>query len=183
MCLIIFCCLALFCITNANANEFDNTGKAITFYPSSLMIAHNPRPALFYSDTHIFNLKLKLETTSFGKPPIVKTICSRNQQIFMNQVLKSVRQSHENVRRLLSLPGFTHLLECDSYLRRSYQYQTKLTSNMVCPRAYKPSLRSCKTWAIKKCQNISPDEKLWLKQLSRAKRSAWSCHAGFFGVD
>ena len=164
------------------ANEFDNTGKTVTFYPSSLMIAHNSRPLIFYADTHILNLNVKLKTTPFGKIPTVTIQCSQSQQIFMNMVLSTIRQAHKNIRRLLSLPGFSNLIECDNYLRTSFEFETKLTSNMICPRAYRPSLRSCKQWALAKCTSISPDEKTWLKRLSRARRSAWACHSGMLGL-
>ena len=164
------------------AKEFDNTGKTVTFYPSSLMIAHNLRPLIFYSDTHVLNLNLNLKTTPFGKKPVVKIECFPAQKSFMNKVLASVRHTHTNIRRMLSMPGFTNLLECDTFLRNSFVFETKHSSTMVCPRTYRPSLRSCKQWAINKCKNISPEEKTWLRKLARARRSSFACHAGLSGL-
>ena len=146
------------------------------------MIAHNARPIIFYRDTHTINLNLKLPATKFGKPPTVTIQCSPAQKHFMDKVLGSLRQAHLDIRRLLSLPGFTHLLECDSYLKRSYEADTQLVSQMVCKRIYRPTLRACKIWAISHCKKIDPHEKIWLKRLSRAKRSTWACHAGALGL-
>lgn len=165
------------------ANQFDSTGKTVSFYPSALMIAHNARPVIFFKDTHVLNLKLRLQGTPFGKPPNVKIKCSQAQQNFMNSVLLSLRETHKNIRRLMSLPGFSNLLECDTYLARAYTAETKRTSKMFCgKKAYKPSLKSCKNWALDNCMHLNSDEKLWLKQHSRVKRNAWACHSGFLGL-
>ena len=136
----------------------------------------------FSTPTHIFWTWIKLKTTPFGKEPAVKIQCSQTQRIFMNTVLSTIRQAHKNIRRPLSLQGFTNLIECDN-LRTSFEFETKLTSNMICPRAYRPSLRSCKQWAVAKCTSISPEEKTWLKRLSRARHSAWACHSGMLGLN
>ena len=146
------------------------------------MLAHNPRPLIFFRDTHVLNIKLDLKTTPFGKQPKVKTKCSQGQFDFMNAILKSARTTHENIRRLLSFPGFTQLLECDTFLARTYRVDTKQQFKMICPRVFKSSLRLCKQWALKNCKHISANEKIWLKTHSRSKRSNWACHAGLFGA-
>ena len=49
-----------------NTNNFDNTGKTVIFYPSSLMLASNPRAVFFYHDTQILNFVLKLNIVPLG---------------------------------------------------------------------------------------------------------------------
>ena len=86
------------------------------------------------------------------------------------------------MQRLLSFHGFTSLIECDSYLRRYYQYSSGFPSTMSCPYAYKKSLQLCKVWALATCTNISPRERNWLHS-SRTKRSTpWACDAGVLGI-
>lgn len=53
-------CVFVAVATGAGAN-LDSTGKKVTFYPSSLMIAHDARPLVFYSETKLLNLVTKLK--------------------------------------------------------------------------------------------------------------------------
>ena len=88
----------------------------------------------------------------------------------------------QTLRRLLSLPGFSNLVECDTYLPRYYQFMAGQPSSMSCARAYRSSISECKTWALNACRSISSDERKWLTANPRPKRSNWMCHAGLFGI-
>ena len=54
---------------------------------------------------------------------------------------------------------------------------------MNCPRVYKPSIQECKVWALKNCNGISPDERVWLRPTHcRPRRSSFFYHMGFFNL-
>ena len=108
--------------------------------------------------------------------------CSVFDSKFFDQVLGSVRSFQKVLRRLLSLPGFSTLVECDTYLPRYFQYMTGQPSRMSCPRAYRSSVSQCKSWALHFCRGFSVDERQWLTTNDRSKRSNWMCHAGVFGL-
>ena len=101
---------------------------------------------------------------------------------FFDQLLLTVRGFQKVVRRLLSLPGFSTLVECDTYLPRYYQFMVGKVSRMSCPTAYKSSVSECKTWALRFCRGMSVDERQWLLGKSRVRRSNWMCHAGGLGI-
>lgn len=132
----------------AKAEDMDSTGKRVTFYPSSLMISHNVRPLIFFSETKLMYLTTKLKAVSSGPPITITNNCSATYNAFFTSLLKSIQGTQKVMTRLLSLSSFSNLLECDSYLRRYFQYATGLPSRMVCPRHYQPTLAACKAWAL-----------------------------------
>ena len=164
--------------------DIDTTGRKVEFYPASLMISHNVQPILFFSDTKIMHLVTKLTAIPPGPKFRMNNTCSPSQNSFYDKLLSSIQHTQNVIHRLLSLPGLTNLLECDSYLRRFFKYSTGLSGQMICPRAYRSSLAECKIWALSHCQAISLNERLFLDPSSvrsRSKRS-WMCHAGLFGL-
>ena len=108
--------------------------------------------------------------------------CSAFDSEFFSQLLDSVGSFQKVLRRLLSLPGFSILVECDTYLPKYFQYATGLPSKMSCPRAYRNSISQCKSWALRARRGYTVDELHWLKTNDRNKRSNWMCHAGVFGL-
>ena len=108
--------------------------------------------------------------------------CSVPMENFFDQLLLTVRSFQKVARRLLSLPGFSTLGECDTYLPRYYQFMVGKVARMSCPRAYRSSISECKAWAVQFCRGMSVDEKEWLLEKSRVRRSNWMCHAGVFGL-
>ena len=173
------------CVT-VNANV-DNTGKAVTFYPSSLMISHNAQPLVFFSDTKLMHLTTKLKAIPPGPPLDISNNCSITQKNFFGALLNSIHGTQKVLTRLLSLSSFSNLLECDSYLRRYFTYTTGLQSTMICPQQYRPTIEECKHWALQSCQGISAHEKMFLSTYRhnnhhRQRRSSFMCHAGLFGL-
>ena len=165
-----------------SAANFDPAGKRVTFYPSSLMIAHNARPLVFYSDTKLLHLVTKLKAVPPGPSFQIHNNCSLSQKLFLNKVLDNIHNTQKVMNRLLSLSSFSNLLECDSYLRRYYTYSTGMTSHMSCPRHYQSSLSDCKAWALTNCRGLTPHEKMFLDDHHRSRRSSFLCHAGLFGL-
>ena len=172
----------IFPLSAISEANFDPTGKQVTFYPSSLMISHDVRPLIFYSETKLMHLITKLKAISPGPLLTISNNCSSSQQIFFNKLLATIHNTQKVMHRLLTLSSFSNLLECDSYLRRYYTYSTGLTSRMSCPRHYQSSLGDCKTWALRNCHGFSANERMFLRGHSRSKRSSFLCHAGFFGL-
>ena len=144
----------------------DNTGKKVEFYPASLMISHNVQPILFFSDTKIMHLVTKLKAIPPGPKIRMNNTCSPSQTCFYDKLLSSILHTQKAIHSLLSLPGLTNLLECDSYLHRFFKYSTGLSGRMICPRAYRSSLAECKTWALSHCKAISLNERLFLDPYS-----------------
>lgn len=166
----------------ANKDDLDATGKRVKFYPSSLMISHNVRPLLFFSDTKLMYLNTRLKSVSPGSTLSMSNNCSLPQHMFFTRLLQSIQNTQKVINRMLSLSSFSNLLECDSYLRRYFQYSTGLPSHMTCPRHYQPTLAACKAWALQNCRGLSIHEKLFLQGNHRQRRSSFLCHAGFFGI-
>ena len=159
----------------------DATGKEVTFYPDSLMLARNPRPLILYGDTTLVSIHVALKPLSLGPAPTLSTTCSPQQKLFFDQLLSSVRSIQRVIRRLSSLQGVTNLLECDLFLRRYYFYSTGLESQLTCTgHHFADSLQQCKSWAQSSCQTRSSQERAWLR--TRQRRSAWACGAGIFGL-
>lgn len=95
--------------------------------------------------------------------------------------LSTVRGIQRTMHRLLSIPGVTNFLECDSFLHRYYQYETRLPSQLSCPTHYfENNLQECKSWAARTCRITSSNGLTWLR--SRARRSPFVCHMGVFGL-
>ena len=159
---------------------YNSAHQRVVYYPGSLMVSHHSKAAVFYSDTTLVNVQASLGAPTYGSELSLTANCSTHQKMFLNHILDSTRSIQRVVHRLLSMQGATNLIECDSYLRRFYFYATGLTSTMVCPRTYRSSLAECKSWALRQCLSISPEQKLWLR--GRSRRSSWMCHAGFFGL-
>ncbi|XP_078352439.1 uncharacterized protein LOC144637179 [Oculina patagonica] len=146
------------------------------------MISYNPQAVVFYEDTKLFNLYIDLRTPNIGQDFTVNDTCAPQQVKFLKALLLQMRAVQKATQRLFSAHGFTSLIECDSYIRRFYQYSTGLTATMNCPYAYKKSLVLCKQWALQHCTNISPNERIWLQPPRREKRSPWACSAGLAGI-
>ena len=163
--------------------DFDLNGKRVIYYPDALMISHNPHAIVFYKNTKLFNLYINLRNPTTGKQFEIANPCSDDQSKFLTELLLQLRNVQKVTQRLLSSPGLTSLIECDSYIRRFYQYSTGLSASMNCPYGYRQSLEQCKVWALKTCSNISPHERSWLSRSRRQKRSLpWACTAGLAGI-
>lgn len=74
---------------------------------------------------------------------------------FFDQVLGSVRRFQKVLRRLLSLPGFSTLVECDDYLPRYFQYLTGRPSSMSCPIACRSLITQSNSCAQHFCCGFS----------------------------
>ena len=160
------CCLL-------SAENLDATGKKVTFYPSSLMLGHNVKPLIFFSDTRLMHLTTRLRPLPPGPMPVIENNCSIPQNDFFNSLLHSIHGTQKVITRLLSMSSFSNLLECDSYLRRLYVYSTGLVSRMTCPRHYQPSVAACKAWALQNCKDITTHERMFLHGHSRRRRSSF----------
>ncbi len=141
--------------------DYDFNGKRVTYYPEAIIISRNPKAIVFYANTKLLNIFVDLRTPNLGQDFTVNNTCNENEAHFLGQLLTQVRTVQKSMQRLLSAHGYTSLIECDSYLRRYYQYSTGFTSTMSCPYSYKKSLQLCKSWALKTCTNITPQERKW----------------------
>ena len=167
----------------AKGQDFDSLGKKVTFYPASLMVSHSAKPLVFYSETKLLNIITKLTPIEIGPlQTLTASACSLSQIKFFDKILASVRQIQNVTSRLLSLPGFSNLIECSSYLPRLYLYSTGLSSKMICPRGYRSTIFECKSWALDNCNGFDKRELHFLKPKKRTRRSAWACHAGLAGI-
>ena len=150
----------------ADTQDYDMNGKHVTYYPEALMISHNPKAVVFYHDTTLFSLFVTLRTPNMGKDFTLNNTYSKDESRFLSELLLQIRT-----------------VQCDSYLRRYYQYSTGFTTTMNCPYGYRKSRQLCKIWALKHCSNISPHEKTWLHSAKRSRRSPpWACTAGLGGI-
>ena len=180
-CLIFVFVFVQFCVIRAQ--NFDSLTQRVAFYPAPLMISHSPKPLTFYAETKLLNVHTVFNFTDLsGSFAMSNKSCSVPLEKFFDQLLLTVRGFQKVVRRLLSLPGFSTLVECDTYLPRYYQFMVGKVSRMSCPRAYKSSVSECKTWALRFCRGMSVDERQWLLGRSRTRRSNWMCHAGGLGI-
>ena len=162
--------------------DYDLNGKRVTFYPQPLMIARNPKAIVFYGNTKLLNLFIDLRTPHIGQDFTINNTCSKDEARFLEQLLAQIRSVQKSMQRLFSAHGFTSLIECDSYLRRYYEYSTGFQSTMSCPYFYQKSLRLCKLWALKNCEGISPQERQWLHNSRRKRSLPWACSAGVLGI-
>lgn len=105
-------------------HEYDATGKKITFFPNAMMFATNPKVLVFFNNTRLVNIHTDLHAFPRGKTPNMNTTCDPVQADFYQKVLASLRGIQRTTHRLLSIQGVTNFLECDSFLRRYYQYGT-----------------------------------------------------------
>ena len=181
--LVLFAAFTCVCFRLIGCQDFDSFTKRVTFYPASLMISHNPKPLTFYHDTKLLNVHTVLNFTRLGKRfSMSNNSCSIFKERFFDQILETVRRFQKVSRWLLALPGFSTLIECDTYLARYFQYLVGQPSKMFCPRAYRSSISECKIWALKFCRGFSVDERQWLQSRDRPRRSNWMCHAGVQGL-
>ena len=146
------------------------------------MMSHNVQPLLFFTETKLMNLVTELNVISPGRISSIQNNCSAPKATFFSSLLTNIQHTQRVINRVLSLPAFSNLLECDSYLRRYYTYTTGLPSRMVCPRTYQPSLADCKAWALHACKHLTTHEKMFLTSSMRRHRRSWMCHAGLFGL-
>ena len=175
--LFIFVCKFPFTV---HAN-YDAAGQKVTFYPSSLMVARKSKAIVFFQDTRLVNVRVDLSSTQLGRDPELNISCSSAESNFFSNILHTVRSTQRVIKRLDSRTGFSNLVECDTYLRCFYYYQTGTTAKMVCShRAYRNSITECKAWAKDHCTNFSPNERSYLRH--RTRRSSFLCHSGFFSV-
>ena len=157
--------------------------ERVTFYPASLTVSHNPKPLTFYENTKLLKVHVVLNFTDFGeKLSMSNHSCSLQDGHFFDEILNSVRDFQKTLRRLLLLPGFSNIVECDTYLTRYYQFMAGQPSRMSCPCTYHSSISECKAWALNACRSISSDEQRWLNTNPRPTRSNWMCHTGLFGT-
>lgn len=163
--------------------RFDNTNHIVTYYPSSFVLTTNPKPIFFFHDTHLLHLTLDLYLLNL-MPAVTDVLsptnCTRAQYNFLAKTLRAYRYSS---RRLYSLPGFTNLIECPSFLRKAYKFYSKLTPTMTCPYPFfRTTTVECKKAALSKCKRITNREKYWLKRTPRVRRSSFLCHFGALGI-
>ena len=127
------------------SQNFDSLMQRVAFYPAPLMISHSPKPLTFYAETKLLNVHTVFNFTDLsGSFAMSNKFCSVPLEKFFDQLFLTVRGFQKVVRRLLSLPGFSTLVECDTYLAR-YRFMVGKVSRMSCPIAYKSSVSECKT--------------------------------------
>ena len=91
------------------ATNVDNTGKSVTFYPSSLMISHTAQPLVFFSEMKLVHLTTRLKAIPYcpaGPSLQISNNCSSTQQEFFDPLLNSVHGTQKVATRLLSLSSF-----------------------------------------------------------------------------
>ena len=155
-----------------HSQNFDTLGDRVVFYPASLMLSHNPRPLFFFNDTKLLHVTITLPAIEGGKRVrLLSAKCFAPQSKFFHRIHDSTKNIQKVACRLLSLPGYPNLLECDNYLSRYFQYSTGIPSTMTCPRGYRQTIAECKAWALKPCKGISNNEAHWLKSNRRTSRS------------
>jgi len=79
------------------------------------MVSHSPKPLTFYDNTKFINIHTVLKLTDFGIHFMSNNSCSDVKARFFNDLLATVRNFQKVAHRLLSLPGFSTLTECDNY--------------------------------------------------------------------
>ena len=120
-CLILVFVFVQFCVILSQ--NFDSLMQRVAFYPAPLMISRSPKPLTFYAETKLLNLQTVFRFTDLnGSFAMSDKSCSVPLEKFFLQLLLTVRGFQKVVRRLLSLPGFSTLVECDTYLPRYYQF-------------------------------------------------------------
>ncbi len=152
------------------SQQFDSLTQRVTFYPASLMVSHSPKPLTSYDYTKILSICAVLKFTDLGSHfSMSNNSCSVFKEKFFDELLETVRRFQKVARRLLSLPGFSTLVECDTFLPRYFQYLSGQPSKMSCPRAYRSSVSECKAWALRSCRGFSVDERQWLQSKDRSR--------------
>ena len=134
-----FLWLSVIAVTNiylVAANEFDAAGQAIGFYPMAMMLSTNPKALVFYQETRMVSVHMSLRGSPKINAPIHNNSCDPVLAKFYEHVLSSIRSVHRITTRLFSIQGVTNLLECDSYLRRFYNYISWFDSTLSCSSRY-----------------------------------------------
>lgn len=167
---------------NYEPSDYDLNGKKVAYYPEPLMISRDPQAIAFYGNTKLLNLFIDLRTPTIGQDFTINNTCNENESHFLGQLLEQLRTVQKSMQRLLSAHGFTSLIECDSYLRRYYQYSTGFVLTMSCPYFYRKYLQLCKSWALQTCHGINPQERKWLRNTRQKRSSPWACTAGILGI-
>ena len=177
----LFLLLTLNFAHTGSGNNYDATGREVSFYPNAMMIAKNPKALVLYRDTKLVSVHIDLQHVQKTSEPIINSTCDPELAKFYDRILSTIRAVQRSTNRLLSIQGVTDLLECDSYLRRYYTYVTGLQSTLQCKhRHYANNLQACKSWALRDCHATSPEENIWLT--GRHKRSSFWCHFGLAGI-
>ena len=163
-----------------HSQKFDSLTQRVSFYSASLLT----KPLTFYDDTKLVNIHTILNFTQFGRRFSMSnnSSCSQNVGRFFDYLFLTVRRFQKVARWLLSLPGFSVLVECDTFLPKYFQFMVGHASKMSCPRAYRSSVLECKTWALRSCVGFSVEERQWSMDKKRLPRSNWMFHAGVFGL-
>ena len=140
-------CLGFEFVLSLQSNTY--LTQRVTFYPATLIVSHNAKPLTFYENTRLLNVHAVFSFTDFGERLSMSnhSWSLHDGRVFV-EILNSVRDFQKTLSRLSSLPGFSNLVECNTYLPRYYQFMTGQPSPMSCPRAYRSSNSECKTWAL-----------------------------------
>ena len=86
--------------------------ERVTFYPASQIVSHNPKPLTFNENTKLLNVHVVLNFTDFGeKLSRSNHSCSLHDGRFFDEILNSVHDFQKTLHRLLSLLGFSNLVE------------------------------------------------------------------------
>lgn len=116
---------------NSFSTDYNLNGKRVTYYPESLMISHNPLSVVFYKNNKLFDLFVYLRAPDMGTDFTINNTCNKDASEFLNQLLEQIPAYQKAMQRLLSMHSYTSSIECDSYLRRYYQYSTGFSSTMT----------------------------------------------------
>ena len=136
LCCFIWLVVTCFLLSLALSQQFDSLTQRVTFYPASLMVSHSPKPLTCYDNTKILSIRTVLNFPDMGvRFTMSNNSCSVFKEKFFDELLDTVRHFQKVTRRLLSLPGFSTLIDCDTYLPRYFQYLSGQPSKMSCRRA------------------------------------------------
>ena len=110
-------CIPFCLVTFVMTQQFDSLTQRVTFYPAALMLSHSPKSLTFYQNTKLLNVHTVLNFTGLGNRFLMSNnSCSEFKTRFFDQLLETVRCVQKVAGRFLSLPGFSTLIECDTYI-------------------------------------------------------------------
>ena len=144
-----------------SGNNYDATGREVSFYPNAMMIAKNPKALVLYRDTKLVSVHINLKNTLrclnlLLIPPV--TLNWQNSTIAFSRPSVPYKGPQN---RLLSIQGVTDLLECNRYLRRYYTYVASHTDILLAHHAiFPPQRTSAETSGafLSHCLKISPGD-------------------------
>ena len=110
-------CLDFAFVLSLQSNAY--LSKRLMFYPASLIVSHNPKPQTFYKNMKLLNVHVVLNFTDFAEI-LSNHLYSLHEGHFFDEILDSVRDFQKTLHRLLSLPGFSNPMECETYMPRYY---------------------------------------------------------------